>query len=79
MARKRKATTSIVLAFMLGGVCYTLFSNEGQAETPTTNVSVQQQPEDKTLAKIEVDEDGRVSGSFEPWKIAEKMWIDLIS
>jgi hypothetical protein len=76
VAKRRTATMSLALAFMLGSACYALFSGESPATSNAeTNNSVQAQPEkEKPLARMEVDEDGRVSGSFDLQKLAENMW-----
>lgn len=76
MARRKNATLTIVLAFMLGSASYAFFGDDREAEPTKTN-QIAQQPEDESLAKIEVDEDGRVKGSFDLWKIAEGIWKNL--
>jgi hypothetical protein len=76
VARRNKATLTLLLVFMLGGATYAFFGDESKS-AQTNTAQVPQQPQDKSVAKIEVDEDGRVKGSFDLWKIAEGIWKNL--
>jgi hypothetical protein len=77
VARKKNATV-IVLAFMLGSTCYMLFGNVSQATPEPTSTSDAEQEDDKPLARLEVDDDGSVSGKVDLLKLTETLWQKMV-